>query len=77
MAATKNAGKKSAAFVRFLWSASPLPFFILVPFYLINFAISFTLFLSALFTKTNARSFPPSISTKQLISVESCGTNYV
>jgi hypothetical protein len=75
MAATKNVGKKSAAFVRFLCSASPLPFFILVPFYLINFAISFILFLSAAFTKTNARSFPPSISTKQLISVESCGTN--
>lgn len=67
---TTKEGRWSASPVLLLCYSSPLFFLILVPFSLMKEAISWTLFLSALLTRIIARSFPPSISTRQLTSTD-------
>ena len=74
---TIKAGSILAGPVLFLCSASPLPYLILVPFERIKAAISLILILAISCIKTIAKSFPPPISIKQLISVVLYGTNYI
>lgn len=70
-----NAGTKLKGFVLFLCSYPPAFFLILLPFSLIKLAISYTDILSTPLNVIIAKSLPPYISTRQLTSTLSYGTN--
>lgn len=73
---TKKAGKNFAIPVLLLWSLSPFFDLMFEPFYLMKSAMSWMPLFAISSTRTIARSFPPSMSTKQQISTVLYWTNF-